>query len=174
LARLYRRIKNIRKDFLKKESTKLAKTKSVICIEDLNVSGMLKNHHLARSIGDEGWGEFRRMLEYKTQWYGSRLIVIPMFEPSSKRCNHCGEINHDLKLSDREWICLKCGSFNNRDENAAHNIRDKGIERLDTDSLSELQACGVDVRLSSMIADDGEAGSKHILDDKTYETVARV
>jgi putative transposase len=163
LAILYKRIKNIRKDFISKETSELAKTKSVIVIEDLNVSGMLKNHRLARSIGDEGWGEFRRMLEYKTQWYGSKLIKIPRFEPSSKRCNHCGEINHDLKLSDRIWVCLNCGIVNERDPNAAHNIRDKGIELLDTDSLSELQACGVDVRPSQRMAVDNEAGIKRIL-----------
>lgn len=162
LARIQMKIKNIRKDFLAKETSKLAKTKSVICIEDLNIRGMLKNHHLARSIGDEGWGEFRRMLEYKTQWYDSRLIVIPRFEPTSKRCNNCGEINHDLKLSDRQWICLNCGVLNERDPNSAHNIRDKGIELLDTDSLSELQACGVDVRPRRFGAIDIETGIKPI------------
>ena len=162
LARLYLRIKNTRKDFLVKETTKLAKTKSVIVIEDLNIGGMLKNHHLARSIGDEGWYEFRRMLEYKTQWYGSKLVVIPMFEPSSKRCNNCGEINHNLKLSDRTWICLKCGAVNERDPNSAHNIRDKGLEILTTESSSGSNACGVGVRPPTLEAVHDEAGSKHI------------
>jgi putative transposase len=162
LARLHKIIKDIRKDFISKETSGLAKNKSVICIEDLNVSGMVKNHHLARSIGDEGRGTFRRMLEYKTKWYGSKLVVIPRFEPTSKRCNHCGEVNHNLKLNDRTWVCLNCGVVNERDSNAAHNIRDKGIELLDTDSLSGLQACGVDVRPSCLMAVDDESGIKRI------------
>ena len=162
LSKLFGRISNIRKDFLSKLSSELAKTKSVICIEDLNIEGIKKNHHLARSVGDEGWGIFRRMLEYKTGWYGSELIIIPRFEPSSKRCNSCGTINHNLKLSDRTWVCLNCGAINDRDPNAANNIRDKGIELLSTDSLSGLQACGVDVRPSSLMAVNCEAGSKPI------------
>jgi putative transposase len=162
LARLHKRIRDARKDFLAKLSSELAKTKSVICIEDLNVKGIQKNHHFARSVGDEGWGTFRRMLEYKTQWYGSKLVVIPRFEPSSKRCNHCGVVNKDLKLSDRTWVCLSCGAINERDPNASKNIRDKGIEMLSTDSLSGLQACGVDVRPSRLMAIDCESGIKRI------------
>jgi putative transposase len=123
---------------------------------------MMKNHHLARSIGDECWYMFRGQLVYKTKWYGSKLIVIPRFEPSSKRCNHCGEINKDLKLSDRTWVCLNCGVINERDPNSANNIRDKGIELLDTDSLSELEVCGVDVRPSRLMAVNSEAENKHI------------
>jgi putative transposase len=103
---------------------------------------------------------FRAMLEYKTKWYGSKLLKIPRFEPSSKRCNHCRTINKDLKLSDRTWVCLNCGAINERDPNASHNIRDKGIELLDTDSLLELQACGVDVRPSQGMAVDDESGIK--------------
>lgn len=164
LSRQYRKVRNIRKDFLSKESTKLAKTKSVIAVEDLNIEGMLRNHRLARSIGDEGWGMFVRMMGYKTQWYGSKLVKIPRFEPSSKRCHACGEINHELKLSDRTWVCMKCGAVNERDENASKNIRDKGIEMLDTESFSELQACGVDVRPSHLMAVDNEAGIKHTLE----------
>lgn len=162
LVRLHLRIKNTRKDFLAKLSSELAKTKSVIVIEDLNILGMLKNHRLARSVGDEGWGTFRRMLEYKTQWYGSKLVVIPRFEPSSKRCNHCGVVNKELKLSDRTWVCLNCGVVNERDPNASKNIRDKGIEMLSTDSLSGLEACGVDVRPSPKMAIDCKAGIKRI------------
>ncbi len=173
LARLYRRIRNIRKDFLAKESSKLAKTKSVIVIEDLNVAGMIKNRHLSRSIDDEGWGTFRRMLEYKTKWYGSRLVVIPRFYPSSKRCNHCGAVNKDLKLSDRTWACLSCGTINERDPNAATNIRDYGIAILHTESSSGINACGVDVRLPAKEAIDSETGSKHVLDGQTYGTAVQ-
>lgn len=162
LARLHKRIRDTRKDFINKETTKLAKTKSVIVIEDLNVAGMLRNHRLARSIGDEGWGMFRTQLEYKTQWYGSKLVKIPRFYPSSKRCNHCGYVNKDLKLSDRTWICPECGARNERDPNAAHNIRDKGIELLSTESFSGINACGVDVRPLGSGAVDVEAGSKSV------------
>lgn len=162
LARLYRRIKNIRHDFLAKETTKLTKTKSVIIIENLAVKNMMRNHRLARSIGDEGWYEFKRMLEYKTKWYGSSLLEIQRFYPSSKRCNHCGIVNRDLKLSDRTWICLNCGAINERDRNAANNIRECGIEILNTESSSEFQACGVNIRLPSSEAVDCEAGIKRI------------
>lgn len=162
LARLYRRIKNIRQDFLAQKTSELAKTKSVICLEDLNVSGMMKNHHLARSIGDEGWGDFRRQLEYKTTWYGSRLITIPRFYPSSKRCNHCGATNNNLTLSDRTWACLNCGVINERDPNAAKNIRECGIEILATESFSGSNACGVDVRPLELKAVDDEAGNRLI------------
>ena len=170
LSKLYMRIRNIRKDFISKETTKLAKTKSVIVIEDLNIKGMSKNHHLARSITDEGWGEFKRQLEYKTQWYGSILIKVNMFAPTSKTCNHCGLVNKDLKLSERTWVCPSCGTINERDENAAKNIRDIGIVMLDTESLSELKACGVDVRPSSLMAVDCESGIKQLsfTKDKSY------
>jgi putative transposase len=173
LVRAYRKIKNIRKDFLAKESTKLAKTKSVICIEILNVKGMVHNHHLARSIGDEGWGTFRRMLEYKTKWYGSKLVVIPRFEPSSKKCNSCGTVNKDLKLSDRTWVCLSCGAINERDENAAKNIRECGIKILNTESSSGINAYGVGVSPQQLEAVHDEVGSKHYLDNKgkSYGTV---
>ncbi len=91
LARLHRTNRNIRKDFLHKETTKLAKTKSVIVVEDLDVKKMLTNRALSRKISDAGWNECRRMLEYKTKWYGSKLIIAPKFYPSSKICSACGE-----------------------------------------------------------------------------------
>ena len=162
LARLYRRIKNIRREFLSYESTKLAKTKSVICVEDLNVSGMMQNHHLARSIGDEGWGDFVRQLEYKSAWYGSRLLKIPRFEPTSKRCSACGVINQELELSDRQWVCKLCGVLHERDANASHNIRSCGISILHTESSSGINACGVGVRPTVLEATHDEAGNKHI------------
>lgn len=162
LARLYRRIKNTRRQFLSYESTKLAKTKSVICVEDLNVKGMMRNHRLARSIGDEGWGTFVRQLEYKAVWYGSRLLKVPRFEPTSKRCSACGSINQELTLSDRQWICKSCGALHDRDANAAHNIRACGISLLHTESSSEINACGVDVRPPVMEATHDEAGNKHV------------
>ncbi|RLI83288.1 MAG: transposase, partial [Archaeoglobales archaeon] len=90
LARLHRRVRNARKDFIHKLTTWLAKTKSVIVVEQLGVSNMIRNRSLARSIADAGWAEFRRQLGYKTRWYGSQLIVAPRFYPSSKTCSNCG------------------------------------------------------------------------------------
>jgi len=159
LARLHRHVKNTRRDFLHKLSTSLAKTRSTTVIEDLNVSGMVQNHHLARPIVDCGWGDFRRMLEYKTQWYGSQLVIIDRFAPTSKICSECGAINENLTLSDRMWVCTSCGAVHERDENAVKNIYRWGLAILDTESSSGINACGVAVRPDQ--ASDEEAGSKH-------------
>jgi putative transposase len=129
VAKVYETISNTRKDFLHKLSHKLTHENQVdsIVIEDLNVSGMMRNHRLAKSIGDCSWSEFVRQLEYKSEWYGKNLIKIGRFEPSSKTCNQCGAINHDLKLSDREWTCKSCGTNHDRDVNAAINIKNIGL-----------------------------------------------
>lgn len=124
LARLHRRIRNIRQDFLHKFTTSLAKTKSVIVLEDLNVKGMMRNHNLARSIGDVAWSETRRQLSYKTVWYGSRLALADRWYPSSKTCHDCGYKMDKMPLSVREWTCPKCGVVHDRDENAAQNLAD--------------------------------------------------
>ena len=166
LARYYRKIRNIRKDFLSKLTTKLAKTKPAIIIEDLAVKNMIRNRHLARSIADVGWGEFRRMLKYKTLWYGSRLVVIGRFEPTSKTCSDCGAINKELTLSDRTWVCMSCGVVHDRDENAAKNIRSLGIKQLDTESYSGINACGVSVRPVVTRAVHDEAGSKRVCNER--------
>lgn len=166
LARLHRRIRNQRKDFLHKLTTSLAKTKSAICIEDLNVKGMAQNKHLARSVADAGWREFRRMLEYKTAWYGSHLAVIDRFEATSKTCSACGVVNENLRLNDRTWICMSCGTFHDRDENASVNIRSLGLNILVPGVPREFTP--VETPLAAESADGGvyepcvaEAGSKH-------------
>lgn len=137
LSRLHRTIRNIRKDFLHKESTKLAKTKSVIVMEDLCVKNMLGNNTLSRRISDAGWSEFRRMLEYKTKWYGSKLILAPKFYPSSKICSECGEQVKELPLSVRQWQCASCHCMRDRDINAAKNLL-----KLSTGSSPGINACG--------------------------------
>ena len=106
LARIHRRIRYQRTDFLHKATTMLAKTRSVIVVEDLSVRGMVRNHHLARSIADAGWGEFRRMLEYKTTWYRSPLVVAPRFDPSTKTCSACGSRRMDaaIQADSGAWI----------------------------------------------------------------------
>lgn len=121
LARLYYKISNIRKDTLHKITTMLAKTKRIVGIEDLNVSGMMKNRCLARSIADLGLFEWRRQLEYKGKWYSCLIKVIDRWFPSSKTCSVCGEINENLTLADREWDC-PCGVHHDRDYNASCNL----------------------------------------------------
>ena len=140
LARLHRRIRCERTDFLHKTTTDLAKTKSVIVVEDLSVRGMIRNHHLARSIADAGWSEFRRMLEYKTQWYGSALIVAPRFYPSTKTCSACGHIKDEMPLGERVFRCEACGAEIDRDLNAARNL----ASLVAGSSPETLNACGAE------------------------------
>ena len=137
LSRLHRNIRNIRKDFLHKETTKLAKTKSVIVLENLNIKKMLKNRTLSRKISDTGWHEYCRMLEYKTKWYGSKLMIAPQFYPSSKICSTCGEQVSAMPLSVRHWQCKRCHSNHDRDINAAINLL-----KLSTGSSPGIDACG--------------------------------
>lgn len=122
LAKFHKKISDIRKDTIHKITSHLTKTKSVVVIEDLNVSGMMKNHCLARAISDVGFHEFRRQLEYKGVWYGCLVVVADRFFPSSKRCCSCGNIKTDLSLSDRVYAC-PCGNEIDRDLNAAINLR---------------------------------------------------
>lgn len=136
LARLHCRVKNIRTDHLHQTSSQLAKTKSVIILEDLAVSGMVQNSRLSRHIADAGWGEFRRQLEYKCQWYGSKLVIAPRFFPSSKLCSNCGVKREVLKLHERQWTCETCGTQHDRDINAAKNLLS-----WSTVSSTEINAC---------------------------------
>ena len=126
-----------RQDFLHKLSTRLIRENQAVCVEDLNVKGMLKNHKLARSISDAAWGEFLRMLSYKSAWYGRQMVKIDRWYPSTKTCGECGTTGHKLSLSDREWTCPDCGTTHDRDVNAARNILTAGLAGL---------ACGGDVR----------------------------
>ena len=130
LAKAYKRITDKKQYYLHQVSNYLIDENQVICMEDLNVSGMLKNHKLAGSIQELNFGEFRRMLEYKANWYGRELIFVDRFYPSSKTCNHCGYVNKKLKLSDRQWVCPDCGEIIERDYNAALNIRDEGVRLI--------------------------------------------
>jgi putative transposase len=144
LARLHRRIRNIRRDFLHKVTTWLVKTKPVIVVEDLNVQGMSQNGNLSQAIYDVSWGMFRRMLEYKCQWYGARLIVVPQDFPSTKTCSHCGEVGPPLPLSQRVFRCEACGLEIDRDWNAALNLWQYGLATLNGPTGSSLgsNACG--------------------------------
>ena len=127
LARLSEKIANRRKAYIHEITTKLVNENQVICMEDLNTSGMLSNHKLSKSIQDVSFNLFKTILEYKCEWYGRKLVKVDRFFPSSKRCNHCGYINKALKLSDRQWICPQCGHIIERDYNAALNIKEEGL-----------------------------------------------
>lgn len=120
IAKLHARIANIRNDATHKLTSYLAKNHSEVVIEDLNVSGMLKNHCLAGAIADSGFGEFRRQLEYKCEWYGSELTVIDRFYPSSQLCSCCGN-RQPMPLHMRTYNCQDCGASLDRDLNAARN-----------------------------------------------------
>lgn len=135
VARLQERISNQRKDHLHKITYALTHDSQVrtICIENLNVKGMTRNHSLAQSITDASFGTFRTMLEYKCKWYGVNLIKIDRFAPSSKTCNKCGYVYKGLKLNERSWTCPKCGTYHDRDYNAACNIKDIGFRALPTE-----------------------------------------
>lgn len=130
IAKLYEKITNQRNSYLHQLTSMLVNENQVICIEDLNVKGIMQNHKLAKTIQELSLYEFRRQLEYKCWFYGRQLIIIDRFYPSSKTCNHCGYINKDLKLNDRQWICPECGQQIDRDYNAALNILNEGLRQI--------------------------------------------
>ncbi|MEZ0364292.1 RNA-guided endonuclease InsQ/TnpB family protein [Mycobacterium sp. pUA109] len=121
LARHHNHVANMRRHFAHQVSNQLVKTHDRLVIEDLNVSGMLSNHHLARGISDAGWAEFGRLLHYKQAWRGGQVLVADRWYPSSKRCAACGAIDRDLTLADRVFRC-ECGYSADRDLNAAVNL----------------------------------------------------
>lgn len=129
IAKLHQKITNQRDWFLHNYSTSLINNYDTIFIEDLNVSGMLKNHCLAGAISDVSWSKFTSMLNYKAKWYGKDVVKVSRFFASSKTCE-CGVKNDNLKLSDREWVCKACGLVNSRDLLAANNILKEGRRSL--------------------------------------------
>ena len=157
VARLHARVADVRADAIHKATAMIARRYSVVCIEDLNVAGMVKNHCLARSVSDAALGEFRRQLEYKTARTGAVLRVVDRWFPSSKTCSNCGVVKAKLSLSERTFNCDACGASMDRDLNAAINICVAGS------APETLNARGEDVRRSDLVsgnADLGEARTK--------------
>jgi putative transposase len=136
LARLHARVADRRRDHLHKLSTRLVRENQAIVVEDLNVRGMLRNHCLARSIGDASWGELTQQLEYKCTWYGRELVRVDRFFPSSKTCSACGHVLESLSLKVRRWTCPRCSAEHQRDHNAAKNLLAAGLA---------VDACGAGV-----------------------------
>jgi len=141
--KIHQKIRNQRLDFLHKLSTRLINENQVICLEDLQVKNMVKNHKLAKSISDVSWSKFVELLKYKAGWYGRELVQIGKFFPSSKTCSSCGSIKKDLTLKDREYHCSFCGITIDRDYNSSLNILEEGLKILsgrdDRDSLLNIQ-----------------------------------
>ena len=136
LAKLYKKINDKKQYYLHAVSNSLIDENQVICMEDLNVKGMVKNHNLAESICEMNFGAFRRILEYKARWYNRKIVFVNRFYPSSKTCHNCGYVNKGLKLSDRQWVCPQCGEVIERDYNAALNILAEGL-RIIGSSITE-------------------------------------
>lgn len=160
VARLHATISNIRKDALHKTTTFLANNYSHIALEDLNVKGMVKNHNLARHIQDVGFGELRRQIEYKTKWRETNLVLVDRFYPSSKTCSRCGTVKENLSLSERIFNCDFCSHAQDRDLNAAINIKNQ-IGRVPPESTPvEITAMRKAV-YPLLVTSIAESGNKH-------------
>jgi len=127
VARLYEKVANQRNEFLNKLSTEIVKNHDIICIEDLNVKGMLRNHKLAKNISDVSWTSFVSKLQYKATWYGKEVIRISRWFPSSQICSECGHNDGKKPLHVREWTCPVCHARHDRDVNATKNILAEGL-----------------------------------------------
>jgi putative transposase len=129
VAAIHEKVANQRSDFLQKQSTMLIRENQTICIEDLKVKNMLRNHKLAQHIGSASWSKFFDMLSYKAIWYGNNIIKVPSMYPSSQTCSCCGYKNPLVKnLTVRTWTCPACHSWHDRDTNASINILNKGLQ----------------------------------------------
>jgi putative transposase len=163
LGRLHGRVANRRNDFTHRLSSQIAKTHGAICIEDLAVKNLVKNHHLARSINDAAWGEFGRQLHYKAEWYGAILVVAPRFFASTKTCSSCGWVWQDMTLADRVFACQRCDLVADRDTNAAANLAAWGK----AEQCSATQAPDPEARGRVTNACGGRSAGHHLGDGGT-------
>jgi putative transposase len=159
LGKAYFRVGNIRRNALHQATASLARTKSAIVLEDLHVSGMMKNHHPAQAIADAGMYEFKRQLLYKGGWYGCVVLLTDRFYPSTKRCSACGEIR-EIGLKEREYRCPACGLTMDRILNAALNLEQLFVNQT-TASSAESYACGELIRWRLGATMLVEAGTEH-------------
>lgn len=136
VARIHEKVRNQRKHLLHEVSSKLVTDYDIICVEDLNVKGMVKNHCLAKAISDASWSSFVAMLDYKCNWYGKTLVKIDQWYPSTKTCSSCGHKLDKLGLGVRDWTCPNCGTNHDRDINAAKNILSKGLSDLSSQEFT--------------------------------------
>ena len=157
LAKAHAKVANIRKNSLHQATSLLAKNKSTVVLENLNVSGMMRNHRLAQAISDVGFAEFKRQMQYKGEWYGCEVLLADRFFPSSKTCSNCGTIKQVLDLGERAFYCEVCGYEIDRDLNAASNLENLYFS---TASSAGSNACGEDVRPAIEQANLEEAGTK--------------
>jgi len=148
VAKIHKKITNSRNDNLHKVSTNLIKNYDVICLENLNIKGMIKNHKLAKHIADASWGKFIDLLTYKAEWNEKTIVHIDRFFPSSKSCNKCGYINQNLTLNTRMWTCPHCREKLDRDINASINILKEGL-KIHRQGLS-ITDCGAKIRPGSL------------------------
>jgi len=158
VARIHARVAAVRSDALHKATSGIAGRYEMVVAEDLNVAGMIRNRRLACAIADQGFGEARRMLGYKTTWSGGTLISADRFYPSSKTCSGCGAVKAKLALSERTYICAACGLVLDRDVNAACNLL-----KLAASGAERINACGGTVRpgLAGLVPVKQEPGTAH-------------
>ena len=142
LAKAFEKLNNQKENYIHSVVNELLTYYDVIFMEDLNVSGMLKNHKLAKAIQEVGFYRFKSILVDKAFNNGKQVIFVDRFYPSSKTCSSCGTINKSLKLSDREWVCTECGTYHNRDFNAALNLEYYFTNQYNTVGTTEINACG--------------------------------
>lgn len=142
VAILHEKITNQRKDFINKTALYFARKYDVIVLEDINLQNMSRTLHLGKSVNDLGFSKFRSILEQKCKEYDTTIIYADKWYPSSKTCSSCGSINKNLKLSDREWVCTECGTYHNRDFNAAINLEQYFTNQYNTAGTAEINACG--------------------------------
>ena len=169
LAKVYKKINDRKQYYLHSVSNSLIDENQVICMEDLNVKGMVKNHNLAESICEMNFGEFRRMLEYKANWYNRKIVLVDRFYPSSKTCHNCGYINKSLTLNDRQWVCPQCGEVIERDYNAALNILDEGLRIIgcSTPEFTLVDYPTMDDRLSNEVLKSSDRLKQEVNNEHT-------